>query len=248
MKILWITFGLPYPPQAGSPMRDYFLMREISKSAAIDLVCIYPPGTATDTGTLPSFCHSVELIAIPDWPLLQTALRSLAALCTGRPLATVPFFFPEAARRIADLLQRTPYDLVQVESAQLLAYGLLAAGRCPAILSLHNVGYQHYASMAQISRSSAARVVLFLKAALLKNAERHFAPAYSQAVLVSLKEKVFFQAIAPHVPAAAVDNGVDCQTLQLLPPSTAPELLFVGIMNYPPMSTPCSTLPPTSSP
>ena len=51
MKILWITFGLPYPPQAGSPMRDYFLMREISKSAAIDLVCIYPPGTATDTAS-----------------------------------------------------------------------------------------------------------------------------------------------------------------------------------------------------
>jgi glycosyltransferase involved in cell wall biosynthesis len=237
MNVLWLTYGVPYPTDAGVRIRDFHLIREAARTARIHLFSLVPPGASTDAGQLRDFCKSIETFALPR-PLSGRQLLSfIRCSLARRPLAAFPYYCAEAVSRLQGIIAREKIDIFQVEHSLLGAY-LDAAprqGSCRTVLSLHNVGFEQYRQMARLEIGFAARALYHLKAFAMSKAERHYIPRFDCCVVVSTAERELLQRALPEVRAVVIENGVDCTQLQPLPESASgPGLLFAGVMDYPP--------------
>ena len=237
MNVLWLTFGLPYPADAGARIRDFHLIREAARTSAIHLFSLLPPGAPKDVGRLQDYCKSIETFVLPQplsGPQLVNFIRS--GLAT-RPIAAFPYYCAKAVNRLRDIIAREKIDIFQVEHSLLAAY-LDAAPRdrtCRTVLSLHNVGFEQYRQMARLEVGFVARALYRLKAFAMSNSERHYIPRFDCCIVASSAERELVQRALPEVRAVVIENGVDCAQWQPLPESTsAPGLLFAGVMDYPP--------------
>lgn len=230
MKLLDVTYGLPFPLAEGSKIRDHKLLRAMSAGAEVHLLCFckddpYPP----DLGPLPGFCTTLETFPV-------TRAKSPAALpahlLAGRPAATFPFYYPEFAARVANLAARHQVDVVQIEHSFLAPYLSSAPERCVRILSLHNIGERQYASIARMNPTSPMD---WLKAAAMRGWEAGWAARFDGVITVSQQEAEWIRRRTSKPPIRVIPNGVECGTLQPLPePESPDDLLFIGTLGYPP--------------
>ncbi len=228
MKVLWVTFGLPYPPDTGFRQRDFHLIREISRHAEIALFSLIPPGGVTVPGELARICARVETW---EMPRRMPPLGGLAHI----PAGAWRNFYPEAAARLAAMAQAEQPDIVQIEHSLLAAYrDALPPSLCTrTVLSLHNVAFHQYRRMASLSTNPATRAAYRLKSWLMRRAEAHYLRRYDAIVTVSARESELLTTLVAPLHPTVIENGVDCETLRPLPPGGA-ALLFTGVMNYPP--------------
>jgi glycosyltransferase involved in cell wall biosynthesis len=228
MTVLWVTFGLPYPPDSGVRLRDFHLIREVSRSARILLFCLVPRGGAADPGELRDFCDRIETWEMPAGlpPLL---------LLARMPAGAWRNFFPEAAARIRELALTERPDVVQIEHSLLAGYldAVPAETGCRTALSLHNVGFEQYRRMARMDCGILARIGYRLKSWIMRRTEMDYIPRFDVCLTVSRAESDLLTRALPQVRPVVIENGVDCAALCPLPPAGA-VLLFAGVMDYPP--------------
>ncbi len=229
MKILWVTFGLPYPPDTGFRQRDYHLIREISGQAEIVLFSLIPPGGVTDPGELARFCKRIETFALPG------RLPPLGGL-TRTPAGAWRNFHPEAAARLAAVALAERPEIVQIEHSLLAAYrdGLPGSLGARTVLSLHNVAFHQYHRMASIARNPVTGAAYRLKSRAMRGAEAHYVRRYDAIVTVSARESELVTSLRAPLRPVVVENGVDCDKLRPLPAGGGEALLFTGLMCYPP--------------
>src|SRR5580658_3655416 len=113
MRMLAVTYGLPWPLTEGAKIRDFHLLREAAKESEVFLLSLCKDDRGQpDTRELRRFCSRVETYVPP-------ARSSPAHLWThwraGRPLAGAPFYFAPFARRIGEIAQFHRADFVQIE-------------------------------------------------------------------------------------------------------------------------------------
>src|ERR1035437_7184768 len=236
MRVLWMTYGAPYPPDSGARMRDFHLIREVARTAEVDLLSLAPPGGPTDLGALSAFCRRVEVFPIPSQSPIENLSRLAGGLCSDVPAAALPNYFPAAAAKVRAMLLANRIELFQVEHSLLAAYGRIGIPTgCRTVLSFHNVGFQQYSGIAAREPAFMARSLFRLKSAAMRRAETHYAAQSDRCVLVSALEKELLIGAAPGVRADVVENGVDCREKQPLPDDGGETvLLFLGVMDYPP--------------
>lgn len=228
VKILSVTYGLPYPPNEGAKIRDFHLLREVARSEEVRVCALLKDERVTpDTTPLSKFCASVEPFLVParSWTRhLRDAGRHAIA---GRPAATYPFFFAEFAAMIRATAARHHVDLIQIEHSFLAPYIAAAPPGCRTVLSFHNIGQTQYERMAALH---AGNPVWRLKAWAMRDWELAWAAKFDRCIAVSATDARFLG------PAAAViENGVDCEVLRVLEPAGASkDLLFVGALGYSP--------------
>lgn len=229
MKVLAITYGLPWPLTEGAKIRDFHLLRELSASAQVSLLafCKDDP-QANPVPSLNAFCHSVETFSPPP----TNPLQALSAKLQHRlPLAALSFYHPAFAARMEALIASLSPDLVQIEHSFLAPYVTAIPATCRKVLSLHNIGETQYARMAALSPSSpTAR----LKAFLMRNWEASWAARFNHVITVSPEDAAWLHNRAPQVPVTLIPNGVNTETLAPLRAPTSQDLLFIGVLGYPP--------------
>jgi sugar transferase (PEP-CTERM/EpsH1 system associated) len=239
MNVLWLTYGLPYPADAGTRIRDFHLIREVARTSRVHLFSLLPPGGPTDVGQLRDFCKSIETFALPGSLSGRKLVSFIRSSLAWRPIAVFPFYCAEAVNRLQGIIAREKIDVFQVEHALLAAYIDAAPreGTCRNVLSLHNVCFEQYRQMARLEVGFAARALYRLKAFAMNRAGRHYIPRFDFCVVVSEAERELLQRALPGVRSVVIDNGVDCAQLQPLPESRLGSgLLFAGVMDYPPNS------------
>ncbi|MGA2434716.1 MAG: glycosyltransferase family 4 protein [Bryobacteraceae bacterium] len=228
MKVLWVTFGLPNPPDCGVRLRDFHLIREVSRSARVILLSLVPHGGVTDPGELRDVCERVE-----TWRMPRTVppLRLLRGISVG----AWRNFFPGAAARLGEIARAELPDVVQIEHSLLAAYrdAVPPAVKCRTVISLHNVAYEQYLRFASLEHGLPTRAAYRLKSWLMRRTEARYIPRFDCCVTVSHAESALVTRLVPSVHPAVIENGVDCAVLRPLPPGGA-ALLFAGMMNYPP--------------
>jgi polysaccharide biosynthesis protein PslH len=226
MKILWITFGVPYPPDSGVRQRDFHLIREAAREARVILFCLAPTGGVMEPGRLREFCERVEV-----WPMAPALppLRLLARL----PASAWRNFDLRAQTRIAAIIETESPDLVQIEHSLLAAYRLgVPEAACRTVLSLHNIASDQYRGFACLSYAPARRVGYLAKAWLMRRAEARLLPQFDSCLAVSELDRARARRLAPRVRCEVVENGVNCSAP--LPATEGLSMLFTGVMNYPP--------------
>jgi glycosyltransferase involved in cell wall biosynthesis len=230
MAILAVTYGLPWPLTEGSKQRDYYLLQELAKENEVVLLSFCKDDRGPhDVAELRRFCKEVHIYVPPGRRPWTSAAAHMRA---GRPIATLPFYCEPFARRIAELCRVNRMDLVQIEHSFLAPYRMAIPPACPAILSLHNIGARQYASMARLSGAGFRGV---LKAWAMRKWEVDWARRFDRCLTVSAQEAEWLRRRAPNLPVTVVENGIDCDRLRPLPPAAGSnDLLFVGVLGYPP--------------
>jgi sugar transferase (PEP-CTERM/EpsH1 system associated) len=234
MNILYLTVEVPYPPIAGSQLRDFHVLKELTAQHQVTLCCLLTNDGPADFGELKEACASIETYRLPrhpGWPQLSGAFKW--------PLACLPFYVPAMAAKIHSMLAGGSFEIVQIEHSFLACYrdSIPLQSKCRTVLSFHNIGALQYKSIANLNYSFMERLSYAAKAWLMQDWEARMAARFDHSVVVSPEDGRFLADADPSLPFSVIENGVDTAYLQpITEQAVQNELVFVGVLGYPPNS------------
>jgi sugar transferase (PEP-CTERM/EpsH1 system associated) len=237
LKVLVVTYGTPYPPTSGVKIRDFNLLRQISRSVTLYLCVLATENSIPDLSELRTFCAQIKIVpATPRTPL-QAFSNSISCWKAGHRIATHPYFYPELARAIRDLIIEEQIDILQIEHSFLAAYrsAVPMGSQCRTILSLHNIGSNQYQRIARTQTALVQRVAYSLKSFLITRMEKKSIAEFDHCLVVSPQEGRLLENAVPATTFSVIENGIDCANIRFLAqPTNGKELLFIGVIGYPP--------------
>ena len=236
MKILFVTFGLPYPPDDGVSIHDFNLIKNISGHHTVLLLSL-----TTYRGQVKYFPHLKPYCALSA--VVETRRRStiehlfaiIRNLLRGFPLATYPFIYDEMISKIQGVLKSEDVDIIQIEHSFLAPYvGAVAPeDKCKTVLSFHNLGVRQYRRMLKVRTGFVEKLFFVLKWILMLRWESRWAQKFNRSLVVSPLEKELLQEANAKLSVSLIENGVDTDLYR--PLAEVPEdynILFVGTMGY----------------
>ncbi|HWP92365.1 MAG TPA: glycosyltransferase family 4 protein [Thermodesulfobacteriota bacterium] len=238
MKILFVTLGLPYPPDCGARIHDYNLIKNISGHHSVFLLSlITEEKQVRQVDHLRKLCHYLDFVLANSLSVKEHLFSIAHTILNGRPLATHPFIYDEMMNKISKVIGKYDPDIVQIEHSFLAPYveAIPTDSRCKKILSFHNLAFNQYKRMFFLKTPIKEKFLFLVKWMLMHGWEARYAQMFDHCLVVSPIEKEALGSANPNVPISIVDNGVDTTLYQ--PLGEGPQentLIFVGVMGYPP--------------
>jgi glycosyltransferase involved in cell wall biosynthesis len=132
MKILFLSSWFPYPPDNGSRIRVFNLIRQLARVHDVKLLAFSQSGVVCDEriGEMRRYCAGVDVV--PRTPFRPNSLRSLVGFFSARPRSFVDTY----SHRMAALVEaaaRERFDVVLVSEIDAAPYAMAIAGT-PRIL------------------------------------------------------------------------------------------------------------------
>ena len=241
-RILLLTPQLPYPPQQGTSLRNFHLLRALAQRHDVTLLSFAERDRAADTTRLAELARVLPPIAVPE----RTTGQRLRGLLTSRA--------PDMARRLhsaalaaalADALRDEVFDVVQIEGIELAWTMPLIRETAPGtriVLDCHNAETELqrralHADRRQPRRWPAA-VYSAAQVGRLARFEREALRAADAIIAVSEEDRRQLMALAePAKPIAVIPNVVavdDYQWAGQVPDEARFDLVFTGKMDYRP--------------
>ncbi len=235
MNLLYVTFGLPVPPDSGARLRDFNLLSRVAKHHRVWVISLLEfEHELEHSPRLLQYCEQVDGV-VADRGAAGSLATAVAGLFQRRPIATATYYYRGLARKITELTRKVAFDVVQFEHSFLAPYRhALAPGfNGKTVLSLHNIGVQQYRTMLDMS-TGLNRIPAALKWWLMRGWEAPAAGAFDHVITVSEDDRERLLELGAAVPVSVIENGVDCSALRPLPAPEAgsEELLFIGTMGY----------------
>jgi len=247
MKILFVVPDCPYPPDKGTALRNFHLIKGLAARHEIHLLGFsHGEKEPVWPAELRRYCQRIEFVPAPTrttWRRLMTILFS--------PLPDMAWRLPSLAmeEKLRLLLALENYDLVQIEGIELGRYLLLikghlpgdqgltvssgdrshvASGRYRVVFDDHNAEYLLQKRAFEIDRHYPRKWIRAFYSLVqwqkLRRYEQLVCRHADQVVAVSEADRVALQSLSPGLEVAVVPNGVDCEKFspalasQTLPP------------------------------
>ena len=238
MKILMVSSFLPYPLYSGGNIRLYNLIKNLSKTHEITLICEKRINQKEeDIKNVEKICRKVYAVERKkQWSavnVFKTAVSSNPFLITGHKSS-------EMKKIIEKLLSEEKFDLIHVETfyvMQNLPAGLLRneaskAGlpktKVPTLLVEHNIEYKVYKRYAD-KASLILKPILLIDVAKIKRAEEYYWKKADKLVAVSVAEANQMKRGDVEVVPNGVDtNKFSLKKLQNIEEKSEKKVLFIG--------------------
>ena len=209
MRILFLSTWFPYPPDNGSKLRVYHLLRALARTHKVTLVSFaFDTARPDAAGDLPSLCDAIHVVPTDPFAANQTGvLRTYLSLS---PIVSRPI--PAMRQRVAEVLSLSRFDAAIASTEVMAAYAMMAGRGTVRILEEHNA----------LSRWSKERldgshglVQLARCWVSWRKSRLHEAQTYPAFDLVTMVSEVDRQATldavgTDRVCVVVVPNGVDC--------------------------------------
>ncbi|MCX7840978.1 MAG: glycosyl transferase family 1, partial [Anaerolineae bacterium] len=122
MKLLLLTPQLPYPPQQGTTLRNFNIIKYLAPRHAITLLSFGTPDELQNAAPLRDLCQRIEIVPYPTRTLAQRAWTTLTS-----PLPDMALRLKSAEMHAKfDALARASFDIIQVEGIEMARYVLLS--------------------------------------------------------------------------------------------------------------------------
>ncbi|MBC7236429.1 MAG: glycosyltransferase, partial [Chloroflexi bacterium] len=241
-RILFLTPQLPYPPEQGTALRNYNLLREVSRQHEVSLLSFQEAGAPLPEA-LSRVCVEVRTVIAP-----QRSWRERMGTLLSSPLPDMAHrlwckAFEEALRE----MEPARFDLVQVEGIELARYGLAVRAWCgpkgPRIVfDDHNAEYVLQRRAFEADRGQPGRWPAALYSLVqwqrLRRFEREVCRAVDGVVAASEADAQALRALVPGLEPLVVPNGVDVERyhpgLADSVPLDHPAVVFTGKMDFRP--------------
>lgn len=245
MRILYITSALPYPPDSGSKIRSYQMLKYLAGKGRVTMVC--PAQPAVDAAHVAALRPLCEELALVDETTFWFAHSQRRAPSVGQRLAdllrreswAIQDFRSDALRRQLLDLDVNGFDLVVVRYPQMAAYLFDEPALKPAlaktVIDVDDVAVRSF------ERALAGAPLTYgtLRRRMDLGFLRRFYRQLSRARLclaVSALDKAYLQERQLAQAVEVVPNMIE--TAQAAPErnghAAVPSFLFVGLMSYPP--------------
>ncbi len=233
MKILFFSPRQCDPPNTGAKLREYHLMRQLSRQASVELLAFAAgPGEMR----LP-FCGRVHTSPRPPRYTVGKICRGLLG---GQPLPLLNYRSDGMAAALEAVLtgrREAPFDAIVLESLHMEAYrNELDRFRNGALLvyDWHNIESELLRRYASRENNPAKRLYARETARRLERVERGILGGDSAHFVCSERERVQLLRWRPQAKVAVVPNGVDGEAFADNSAHERCRILFVGSMDYGP--------------
>lgn len=230
VKILAISTWNPFPPDNGSKIRAYHLLKALSQFHDVTLIS-FDPGGAGGTGA-----------GVPDWlqgyfpvrvdPFYYTNLPQVVKYISPVPLAFWPH--PAMSKNGARLAKAGHWDAVVAIQMPVARYALFLS-HGPRILDVDTaLSYQIYERY-RAEKAFLGRLRAQLSHQKARRYEARMLERYQVGTVASSLEKDFVSQLTYTRPTRVevVPNGVDCQYYQWCQGATQPtHLVYNGALTY----------------
>jgi len=232
MKILMLTPYLPYPPASGGQIRTYNLLKHLSQSHEITLVCLYKREEERQySQELKSYCKDIYLCKRPEKPWqLSTILKAVFGVL---PFLIVRNYSPEAANTVRKLLAERTFDVIHAETFYVMPH--IPETNIPTILvdqTLEYRVYKHFITQLPWYLHHPLRLDTFK----LKYWEEYYWNHARLVAAVSETDAKAIHMLAPNINPVVIPNGAsdDMFVDSPLPKNTHGHLnlLFVGNFSW----------------
>lgn len=250
MHILFLTPQLPYPPQQGTAIRNYGLIRGLSERHQISLLSFCEPDQELSSDVanpLLVLCRCVETVPVPSpRPMTRRAVDTFTHRLPdmGLRLASTAF-----ANQLAAWLARERFDVVHVEGIEMAPYldvllderhrvgtqtqikpsGKQSRGRRSPLVIFddHNCEYmlqKSYALVdARIPRRWAGALYSLVQWQKLRRYEATVCRRAHHVLAVSQTDAMALRRLVPGLGVTVISNGIDTDLYQPIPLNDAPD-------------------------
>ncbi len=141
MRILMLTPYVPYPPSSGGQVRTYNLLKYLSKSNEITLICLYKnPKEKKYLGKLKPYCKSIYFCQRSPHPwTIRNIFMSVFSL---KPFLIVRNYSQEAETILKEILEKQHFDIIHAETFYIMPH--LPKTSIPIFLLEQTIEYQVY--------------------------------------------------------------------------------------------------------
>lgn len=248
MNILYIAHRIPYPPNKGDKIRAFHEVRALATIADVYLCALVDdPDDWQHEAALRELCAHVSLVELN--PRIKKVL-ALQGLLTGKPMS-VAYFYEKKLQQVVDaLLAERTFDAIVCFSGTSAEYLFqsketavfhTAESTHPRLImdfcDVDSLKWKEYARRAPFPLSLLYRA----EGQLLARYEKKVAQSFDHAILITENEKqLFATTVYDTEKLTVIGNGVDLDYFNPLEQpqeadvseEKAPELLFVGAMDY----------------
>jgi polysaccharide biosynthesis protein PslH len=234
-RLLFLCQTLPYPPDGGVLIRTYNVLRLLSREFDVTMLCFYrmgahpSPERVRESAEALESLASVEVFPIPqEHSRRRLLLDHLRSVTLERAYTIFAYDSDAFRRRLRDMLARTSFDLVHMDSLDLATY-LPDLEALPVVCVHHNVESSLLERRAA-SSSGLAQRYMQLQARLTVAEEKKWCPRVALNVAVSPNDRDKFLELAPSARFTVVPNGVDTSSFEPadIDPASQEGVVFVG--------------------
>lgn len=247
-RVLLLTPQLPYPPEQGTSLRNYNILRGLVQRYDVTLMSFVTAPPSAEALEKLSECRKIVTVPVPERTLSGRVKRMLID-----PLPDMAHRLRSAAfnQELVDLLRQSeggsgkgemPYDVIQIEGIE-MAFALeIVRSNIPdsrVIFDDHNAEYElqrrsYLADRTNLKRLHAA-LYSKVQAGRLRDYERKICNDADHVVVVSDHDYDLLGALNLQTPVSVIPNSIDVR--EYTPNEIVPEdydLVFVGKMDYRP--------------
>ncbi len=238
MNILFLTYGLPFPPDRGARIRDFHFVKNVSRKHNVLLLSMLDPtGQTADISELSSYCSWIDYVEVPRRSALNHLQALFDNLINGRPIAVHDYYQRALAEKLSEVVTTQHIDIIQIEHSFMAPYihALPEKRTFKTVLDFHNIGFVQYPRMVGLSTGLYEKSGFVLKSLLMRNWERRYARFFDHCLATSDHDAELLKKNNPDLPVTVVPNGVDINACQLLDDFPKEKtLLMIGTIGYPP--------------
>jgi polysaccharide biosynthesis protein PslH len=230
-RVAYLTHRVPHPPDKGDRIRNYHVLREVSRHARVWLAALADePVTGDQRTRLGELCERVEFV-----PGGRRWVRGGLSLLTGRSISEGLFREPALDRLLAGWVKEAEFAASLVSASSLVPYQRRNGwDRIPAFVDLVDVDSQKWFDYAAAA-GGPKRWLYSLEGRRVRTLERELCGWAKGVFLVSPAEATLLDSFTAPGTATAATNGVDLDYFRPQPDvPTQPACAFVGALDYPP--------------
>ena len=216
MRILFISHFIPHPPTGGASLRNFNIVKELSKNNCVHLVTFTqrdrhptPEKIEASRNVLSEFCEDIAIIDVPsDGSVLRWYSLLGLNLLSSQPYSAWRFWSRQMKRAIAEQLDRHSFDIVHVDTIALAGY-LDDVQGLPAVLNHHNVESTLLLRRAATERNPATRAYIGLQGHKLRRSEKRALSSFDANISVSELDGQELLSLNPAATIQVIPNGTD---------------------------------------
>ncbi len=233
MRILFIAPRLPLPADTGGKIRTFNLLKQISRTHAVDLVTF--SFDSEDQQHIQKFREmGIEVMLVPaprGNPLRKAAIILMSAL----PYSVSKYDSKEMAKAIMSRKAAKNYDVVHFDHIHMAQYVRCVEG-IPCVVDEHNVEYKILERCGDVERSFLKQKIFISQAKKMKRLESRLVMGLQACTAVSEGDRHLLDRLcAGRTPTYTLPNGVDVDFFQgsSIPSADLEEpLAFTGSMDW----------------
>jgi polysaccharide biosynthesis protein PslH len=232
VRILFLSTWWPDPPNNGSKLRVYHLLRALNDRHEVSLISFaFDSGSTEGTQALQAICRSCQVVALN--PFVINRASTLGTFLSASPAASRPV--AAMSQVAAAAYEQTAFDVVIASTEMMACYALAAPAGAVKALEEHNSLTRWMAERYRQQRNPLQQARCWTSWQKQRAHERRTLPSFDLVTMVSEEDR---RATAENgrrgkPKIEVVPNGVDCMHNQVgLAQSRPNALVFNGALTY----------------